>query len=88
MRMPPFGSPRLVPLTSVRRPSPDRPDASSDTSNQQRKRHGGGSHPTRRRRNTSKISEYGDGGVVTATHRTGSVGLPSGSWKGKSRPDQ
>ncbi|CEJ59115.1 hypothetical protein PMG11_07751 [Penicillium brasilianum] len=43
---------------------------------------------TRRRRNNSRISEYGDGGEVTDTHRTGSIGLPSGRWKGKSRPDQ
>jgi hypothetical protein len=50
--------------------------------------HRGGSHPARRKRNGSKISEYGDEGEVTATHRTGSIGLPSGRWKGKSRLDQ
>jgi hypothetical protein len=88
MQMPPFGPPKLVSRTSIRRPSPDRPDSSSDTFDQQRTMHHGGSHPPRRRRNNSKISEYGDGGEVTATHRTGSIGLPSRRWKGKLRPDQ
>jgi hypothetical protein len=35
----------------------------------------------RRGRNSSKISEYSDRGEVTATYRTGGVGLPLGGGK-------
>lgn len=88
MQMPPFGPPKLVSRTSVRRPSPDRPDSPSDTFDQQRKMHRDGSHPTRRTQNSSQISIYGDEGEVAATRRTGSIRLPPGRRKGKFKPDQ
>lgn len=84
MQMPPFGPPKLASRPPIRRRSPDGPDSFSDTFDQRPTMHGSGSGPARRGRNSSKISEYGDGGEVTATHRAGAVGLPSAKWKEKS----